>query len=180
MALTVLVYYNISREASRVRVVACLQQWSDQIQRSGYVCVVTPEELSELVSRVEQMIDPATDAVHLLPTLAGCWSRLVVRGQADATPDRPCRAVLRLLSVTVVAPFGGRLRKIDFTSRVQAHCLRKHGFPPCFQDRVLALAGLACSGLPNVLVSDPSTGVGFRTTSRRRAYRNEYGSLLPP
>ena len=53
VALTVLVYYNISREASRVRVVACLQQWSDQIQRSGYVCVVTPEELSELVSRVE-------------------------------------------------------------------------------------------------------------------------------
>jgi hypothetical protein len=133
---------------------------------------VTPEELSELVSRVEQMIDPATDAVHLLPTWAGCWSRLVVRGQVDVTPDRPHRAALRLLSVTVVAPFGGRLRKIDFTSRVQAHCLRKHGFPPCFQDRVLVLVGLACSGLPNVLVSDPSTGVGFRTTSRRRAYRN--------
>jgi len=32
--------------------------------------------------------------------------------------------------------------------------------------------GLACSGLPNLLVSDPSTGVGFRSTSRRRAYRN--------
>ena len=56
--------------------------------------MVAPEELSEMVSRVEQMIDPDTDAVHLLPTCATCWSRLVVRGQADATPDRPYWAAL--------------------------------------------------------------------------------------
>jgi hypothetical protein len=94
------------------------------------------------------------------------------------TPDRPYRAVLRPPSVTVVAPFGGWLRKIDFTSRVQARCLRKHGFPPCFQDRVLTLASLACSGLPNALVSDPSTGVRFRSTSRRRAYRNSTSLMV--
>ena len=47
-----------------------------------------------MVSRVEKMIDPDTDAVHLLPTCATCWSRLVVRGQADAAPDRPYWAAL--------------------------------------------------------------------------------------
>lgn len=40
------------------------------------------------------MIDPETDAVHLLPTCAACWSRPVVRGQADATPDKPYWAAL--------------------------------------------------------------------------------------
>ena len=117
------------------------------------------------------MIDPDTDAVHLLPTCATCWSRPAVR----AKPTRlrtgrtgpPCELRRRL-----VTPFGGRLRKIDIQSRVQARYLRKHRSGHRFQDRVLALVGLACSSLPNMLVSDPSTGVGFRSTSRRRAYRN--------
>ena len=124
-----------------------------------------------MVSWVEQMIDPDTDAVHLLPTCATCWSRLVVRGQADATPDRPYWAALRAVA-SLVTPFGGRLGKIHIQSRVQARYLRKHRSGYRFQDRVLTLVGLACSSLPNMLVSDPSTGVGFRTTSRRRAYRN--------
>ena len=124
-----------------------------------------------MVSWVEQMIDPDTDAVHLLPTCATCWSRLVVRGQADATPDRPYWAALRAVA-SLVTPFGGRLGKIHIQSRVQARYLRKHRSGYRFQDRVLTLVGLACSSLPNVLVSDPSTGVGFRSTSRRRAYRN--------
>jgi len=89
VALTVLVCYDISRDASRARVAAYLQQWGDRIQRSVYICAVAPGELSEMVGRVEQMIDPDTDAVHLLPTCATCWSRLVVRGQADPAPDRP-------------------------------------------------------------------------------------------
>jgi len=47
-----------------------------------------------MVSRVEKMIDPDTNAVHLLPTCATCWSRLVVPGQADAAPDRQYWAAL--------------------------------------------------------------------------------------
>ena len=94
MALTVLVCYDISRDSARARVAAYLQQWGDRIQRSVFVCAVAPEDLDDMVSRVEEMIDPRTDAVHLLPTCATCWSRLVVRGQADATPDKPYWAVL--------------------------------------------------------------------------------------
>lgn len=94
MALTVLVCYDISRDSARAKVAAYLQQWGDRIQRSVFVCAVSPDDLTEMISRVEQMIDPLTDAVHLLPTCAACWSRLVVRGQADATPDKPYWAAL--------------------------------------------------------------------------------------
>jgi CRISPR/Cas system-associated endoribonuclease Cas2 len=59
-----------------------------------FVCAVAPDDLDEMVSRIEEMIDPNTDAVHLLPTCATCWSRLVARGQADATPDKPYWAAL--------------------------------------------------------------------------------------
>ena len=92
--MTILVCYDISRDASRARVAAYLQQWGDRIQRSVFVCVVAPEEMDEMVGRIEEMIDPDTDAVHLLPACVTCWSRLVVRGQADATPDKPYWAVL--------------------------------------------------------------------------------------
>ncbi|MGH3932113.1 MAG: hypothetical protein ACRDTF_19300 [Pseudonocardiaceae bacterium] len=56
---------------------------------AGTSVVYPPEDLSELTSRVERMIDPTTDAVHLLSICAACESRLVVRGQADATPAKP-------------------------------------------------------------------------------------------
>ena len=105
VALTVLICYDISREASRAGVVAFLQQWGDRIQCSGYVCAVTPEELSELVSRVEQMIDPATDAVRLLlsvrvlvaaggPRAGGCDSGQAAPG-SPVTTFRDCRCSVR-------------------------------------------------------------------------------------
>jgi len=55
---------------------------------------------------------------------------------------------------------------------VQARYLRKHRSGHRLQDRLLVLVGLACSSRPYPLVSAPPTGVGFRTTSLRRAYRN--------
>ncbi len=97
----------------------------------------------------------------------GWWSGVRPTRLPTGRTGPPCELRRRL-----VAPFGGRLREIDIQSRVQARYLRKHRSGHRLQDRVLALVGLACSGLPNMLVSDPSTGVGFRSTSRRRAYRN--------
>jgi len=93
MALTVLVCYDISSDSARAKVAGYLQ-WGDRIQRSVFVCAVSPDDLSEMVGHVEQMIDPVTDAVHLLPTCAVCWSKLIVRGQADTTPDKPYWAAL--------------------------------------------------------------------------------------
>ena len=152
---------------------AYLQRWGDRIQRSVYICSVAPGELSELVGRVEQMIDPDTDAMHLRDLLvaAGLSGARSTRLRTGRT-GRRCE-----LSRWLVTPFGGRLRKIHIQSRVQARYLRKHGFSPGSQDRILALADLACSSLPNVLVSGPRYGVGFRSTSRRRAYRNSVISM---
>jgi CRISPR-associated protein Cas2 len=98
VALTVLVCYDISRDASRAKVAAYLQQWGDRIQRSVYICAVAPEELSELVSRVEQMIDPDTDAVapaaHLRDVLVSAGGPgSGRRGSRPAVLDRPVNSV---------------------------------------------------------------------------------------
>jgi len=94
MALTVLVAYDISEDAARSRVAAYLQQWGDRIQRSVFVCAIAPEDLDEVNQRLATMIDPDTDAIHLLPACATCWSRLVVHGQAERHPDAPYWAIL--------------------------------------------------------------------------------------
>ncbi|EWM19883.1 CRISPR-associated endonuclease Cas2 [Kutzneria sp. 744] len=94
MALTVLVCYDISADGIRARVAAYLQQWGDRIQRSVFVCSLAPEDLIEVIARLTAMVEPATDAVHILPACGTCWSRLVAIGQADREPDKPYWAAL--------------------------------------------------------------------------------------
>jgi CRISPR-associated protein Cas2 len=94
MALTVLVAYDISADNARARVAAYLQQWGDRIQRSVFVCAIAPGDLDEVNARLATMIDPNTDAIHLLPACATCWSRLTVHGQVNRQPDIPYWAVL--------------------------------------------------------------------------------------
>ncbi|WP_103349715.1 CRISPR-associated endonuclease Cas2 [Amycolatopsis sp. CA-128772] len=89
MALTTLVCYDISRDAVRARVAGYLQHWGDRIQRSVFVCSIDTADLPDFRERLAGMINPSTDAVHLVPLCATCWSKTVVLGQADLEPDRP-------------------------------------------------------------------------------------------
>jgi CRISPR-associated protein Cas2 len=94
MALTVLVAYDISRDSARAQVAAYLQQWGDRIQRSVFICAISNSDLTVVTQRIATMINPDTDAVHLLPVCGTCWSRTIVLGQADVEPDRPYWAAL--------------------------------------------------------------------------------------
>ncbi len=94
MAITALVCYDISRDSTRARVAAVLQQWGDRIQRSVFICTVDPAELPGLHAKLAAMIDYRTDAVHVVPVCAACWDRIVVIGQATVEPDRLYWAVL--------------------------------------------------------------------------------------
>lgn len=86
MALTILVCYDISRDANRARVAAYLQQWGERLQRSVFVCAIAPEDVDELYERLTLMVDPDTDAVHLLPTCGTCWDKLIAIGRPTANP----------------------------------------------------------------------------------------------
>ena len=94
MALTVLVTYDISADHTRARVAAYLQQWGDRLQRSVFVCAIAPDDLPDVDATLASMIDPNTDAVHLLPVCGSCWSTLRTHGQADVPPETPYWAVL--------------------------------------------------------------------------------------
>lgn len=94
MALTVLICYDISADRIRARIAAYVQQWGDRIQRSVFVCALAPDDLAEVTARLTAMVEPATDAVHILPACSMCRSKLAVIGQADREPDKPYWAAL--------------------------------------------------------------------------------------
>lgn len=89
MALTTLICYDISRDGTRARVAGYLQQWGDRIQRSVFICSMDGDDVKEVTRRLSTMINPDTDAVHVMPVCGTCWSRTTTLGQADVEPERP-------------------------------------------------------------------------------------------
>jgi CRISPR-associated protein Cas2 len=86
MALTTLVCYDISDDPTRARVAAALQQWGDRIQKSVFLCTLTPDDQAELVGRLREMIDTNTDSVYLIDMCRSCWGSAEVLGQATVAP----------------------------------------------------------------------------------------------
>ncbi len=87
MAMTMLICYDVSRDNTRARVAATLQQVGDRIQRSVFVCTIEPDHLDELTTRLRGLVDPDTDAIHVVPLCAACWDRTIVVGQATMQPE---------------------------------------------------------------------------------------------
>lgn len=88
MALTVVIAYDISEDRRRARVAAHLQVWGDRLQRSVFLCTLDEEALAELTTRVAEIIDPDTDAVHVMRQCVNCWDDVTALGQAS-THDEP-------------------------------------------------------------------------------------------
>lgn len=86
MSLTTLVCYDISDDRTRARVAAALQQWGDRIQRSVFLCTLTPDDQQELVERIREVIDNSTDSVYFIDLCRSCWDTVEVLGQATVVP----------------------------------------------------------------------------------------------
>ena len=58
MALTHVIAYDISDDRRRARVSAVLQAYGDRVQRSVFICTLEAGLLSEVRSRVSEIITP--------------------------------------------------------------------------------------------------------------------------
>ena len=94
MAMTTLVCYDITGDNTRARVSAALQQWGDRIQKSVFLCTLTPDDQTELITRLTDMIDTNTDSIYLIDLCRTCWDTAHVIGQTTVTPPPLYWAVL--------------------------------------------------------------------------------------
>lgn len=92
--MTVIVAYDISEDRRRARVAATLQQCGDRVQRSVFICTLDPIQLTDLLARVEIMVDPDTDSVYAFRQCATCWDTVGVVGQATVDDESFYWAVL--------------------------------------------------------------------------------------
>lgn len=90
----VLVAYDVSHDARRAHVSAILQGWGDRVQKSVFLCELGPEELTDVVGRIGDLIDPQTDALLALKLCATCHDGATFLGQYHEPPSSPCWIVL--------------------------------------------------------------------------------------
>jgi|NGEPerStandDraft_6_1074524.scaffolds.fasta_scaffold178816_2 CRISPR-associated protein Cas2 len=81
------VAYDVSDDRRRARLSAALERHGVRIQRSVYDLHVDDADVNELVEVLGDIIDPARDTVHLLPTCASCLDKRQAMGQVHNPLD---------------------------------------------------------------------------------------------
>jgi CRISPR-associated protein Cas2 len=94
VAVTVVITYDVCDDRRRTRVSHLLQSYGQRIQRSVFVCCLEQATLSQLRTRLNRMIDPGTDAIHVFRQCRSCWEGAGLHGQAAPQHDPAYWAVL--------------------------------------------------------------------------------------
>ena len=89
MALKVVIAYDISNDNTRAQVAAMISSWGDRIQRSVYKCLLSSDELEELLGRIDRVINHGSDTVHVFHQCATCTDHAHYLGQAHQTSPEP-------------------------------------------------------------------------------------------
>lgn len=74
----VLVAYDISDDGRLVRVAKISEDYGTRVQKSIFELEITPFHLSEMIERIEAVIDPEVDGVKYFPLCGPCAERKVV------------------------------------------------------------------------------------------------------
>ena len=87
MALTVVLAYDIAADSRRTRLAAALEGWGYRIQESVFSLRLEDDELGQVRTCVDEIIDADDDVVHIYPLCAACLARGEVHGTAPDLDD---------------------------------------------------------------------------------------------
>ncbi len=82
MAVTVVAAYDVRDDPRRARLAAMLQAHGDRIQKSVFVLSLSPEEVEDIKTKAQDIINVNTDSLWLMRQCKGCWETLIQVGQA--------------------------------------------------------------------------------------------------
>ena len=82
MALTVVLAYDIAADSRRTRLA-----WGYRIQESVFSLRLEDDELGQVRTCVDEIIDATDDVVHIYPLCAACLARGEVHGTAPDLDD---------------------------------------------------------------------------------------------
>lgn len=75
--------YDIADDRNRQKVFKALHGYGDAIEESVFECELEDSDVSKLLEKLEQLMDPEEDRCHLFPVCKDCdrKARLIGRGQ---------------------------------------------------------------------------------------------------
>ena len=79
--------YDIKDDRRRVQVAKALADFGERVQFSVFEANLDPDELAQLIRRVNRVLHPEEDNLRIYPLCASCASRIEILGQGTATQD---------------------------------------------------------------------------------------------
>jgi CRISPR-associated protein Cas2 len=89
MALTVIIAYDIADNRRRHKLATTLQYWGERVQRSVFVCTISPRDLRTLRRSIVRIIDVDADSVHIFRQCLNCQQERETLGVVDVPADLP-------------------------------------------------------------------------------------------
>jgi len=83
-----LVAYDISDDQRRTKVAKILEDFGDRVQYSVFEMILErSEQLTEMRSRLEKVIDSEGDSVRIYFLCQGCRAKVAILGQGEVYQD---------------------------------------------------------------------------------------------
>jgi len=83
----VVVAYDISEDDRRFKVARVLLDYGRRVQKSVFECLLTDRQLTQVRTRLEELIDMDTDSVRYYPICQRCLAAVQVSGLGTVTDD---------------------------------------------------------------------------------------------
>ena len=82
-----MIAFDIAENRRRYRVVRALRDYCERVQKSVFECRLRPLERRALLARLDRLIDPETDRLHVFELPESDVARIEVLGVGDVACD---------------------------------------------------------------------------------------------
>ncbi len=81
------VCYDVTDDKRRLKIVKLLEGYGDRVQYSVFEMAISPDQLSELVEKLLEKLDPGADRATVYAICGACERRVIRLGRtADVVP----------------------------------------------------------------------------------------------
>ena len=91
--ITYVICYDIPEDKRRNELARCLDGFGDRVQYSVFEAALTSRLFDNLVSQIEEIIEPNEDSVNLYPICASCMEKALFFGDGKLE-ERPGREIV--------------------------------------------------------------------------------------
>ena len=82
-----LVSYDIPDDKRRTKLAKSIKDFGNRVQYSVFECNLDGALLDEMISRIEEIVDPAEDSVRIYTLCAACERIIRIIGTGEVTKD---------------------------------------------------------------------------------------------